>query len=187
MKIAITGHSAGIGKALTKVYQERGHEIIGLSRRTGYNIRSLPKILNSIRECDMLINNAQSGYGQVELLFSVWDMWKENKEKIIINISTMMTSQPISSINGLEFDAYRIQKLALEEAHRQLRFKEGGPKLILVKPGAVATQEGQSEPKYANVDEWANTLINCLECVGPKLLISEISLGVNYGWQKIHN
>ena len=28
MKIAITGHSAGIGQALTKVYTSKGHEVI---------------------------------------------------------------------------------------------------------------------------------------------------------------
>jgi len=186
MKIAITGHSAGIGQALSKVYQERGHEIVGLSRRNGHNIRSIPKILKHIQECDMLINNAQSGYGQVELLFAVWEMWQGKHDKIIMNISTMMTLDPISVIDGLEYDAYRIQKLALEEAFSQLK-NRNGPRLLLVKPGAIATQPNQSEPKYANVDEWASALINCLESVGHKLLITEISLGVNDGWQKISN
>ena len=46
MKIAITGHSAGIGQALSKVYESKGHEVVGLSRRNGNNIRALPKILN---------------------------------------------------------------------------------------------------------------------------------------------
>lgn len=181
MKIAITGHSAGIGQALSKIYNERGNEIVGLSRRNGNNIRSLPKILNLIKDCDMLINNAQSGYGQVELLFAIWDLWKTEKNKTIINISTMMTLEPVSSIDGLNYDAYRIQKLALEEAHKQLLYKNCGPKLILVKPGAVATQPNQNNSDYANVDEWANALINCLESVGPNLLVSEISLGVNHG------
>jgi nucleoside-diphosphate-sugar epimerase len=187
MKIAITGHSAGIGQALTKVYDKLGHEVVGLSRRNGNNIRSIPKILKNIVECDIFINNAQSGYGQTELLFAVYEIWKNCTEKKIINISTMMTSQPVSVLSGLEYDAYRIQKLSLEEAIRQLNFKKGGPKLILVKPGAIATQPNQGEPNYANVDEWAEALINCFESVGNKLLISEIALGVNYGWQDISN
>ena len=99
----------------------------------------------------------------------------------------MMTLDPISVIDGLEYDAYRIQKLALEEAISQLNYKKNGPKLITIKPGAIATQPNQNEPKYANVNEWAKTLIDCLENVGPKLFISEISLGVNDGWQKLHN
>ena len=32
MKIAITGHTAGIGKALAEQYSNRGHEIVGLSK-----------------------------------------------------------------------------------------------------------------------------------------------------------
>lgn len=42
MKIAITGHTAGIGQALAKAYE--GHEIIGLSKRDGNNIRNVAKI-----------------------------------------------------------------------------------------------------------------------------------------------
>ena len=49
MKIAITGHSAGIGQALYEIFQSNGHEVIGLSRRNGYNIRSLPKVLEIIK------------------------------------------------------------------------------------------------------------------------------------------
>ena len=61
MKIAITGHTAGIGKALTNQYVNQGHEIVGLSKREGNNIRNIPKICDQIEPCDMFINNAQSG------------------------------------------------------------------------------------------------------------------------------
>jgi short-subunit dehydrogenase len=180
MKIAITGHSAGIGKSLSKAYEKRGHEIVGLSRRNGNNIRSLPKILNPIKDCDMLINNAQHGFGQTELLFEVFKMWQDQKNKFIINISSMMTLYPISSIDGLDMDLYRLQKVTLEEAFKQLLYKSG-PRLIMVKPGAVATQPNQTSPKHADPDEWAETLVSCLESVGPNLKITEIALGVNRG------
>jgi len=39
MKIAITGHTAGIGQAFSKILESRGHEIIGISRRTRENIK----------------------------------------------------------------------------------------------------------------------------------------------------
>jgi len=86
MKIAITGHSAGIGQALTKIYTEQGHEVIGLSRRNGYNIRSLPKVADMIEPCNMFINNAQVGFAQTELFWEVWNRWK-GQEKTIINIA----------------------------------------------------------------------------------------------------
>ena len=69
MKIAITGHSAGIGQALAEAYV--GNDIVGLSRRNGYNIRSTPKVADQIEPCDMFINNAQVGYAQTELLFEI--------------------------------------------------------------------------------------------------------------------
>jgi short-subunit dehydrogenase len=35
MKIAITGHTAGIGKAFAEQLAQRGHSIVGISRREG--------------------------------------------------------------------------------------------------------------------------------------------------------
>jgi hypothetical protein len=55
------------------------------------------------------------------------------------------------------------------------------PKLVLIRPGAVATQPGQVSPiPYADVDEWAKTVVHILDTAGPNLEVSELSLGVNY-------
>ena len=179
-RIAITGHSAGIGLALSKIYKEQGHEIVGLSRRNGYNIRSIPKIVEKIKDCDTFINNAQAGFAQTELLFAVYKLWQGKENKKIINISTMMTLEPVSTLPGIEMIEYHNQKLALEEAHKQLLYLHDWPKLCLVKPGAVATQPGQESPRpYAEVDVWAEKLINILD-VGVDLEVAEIALGVNY-------
>lgn len=180
MKIAITGHTAGIGQALSKVYQSQGHEIIGLSRRNGYNIRSIPKLLTMIEPCDIFINNAQVGFAQTELLFAVYETWQGKEGKKIINISTMLTSSPISSLPGLKMTEYYIQKQTLEQSISQLRHLKNWPKLCLVKPGGVATQAGQTSPRpYADVDHWANALVKILD-TGADLEVEEIGLGVNY-------
>ena len=39
MRIAITGHRKGIGKAFAEQLSARGHEIVGISRSDGENIR----------------------------------------------------------------------------------------------------------------------------------------------------
>jgi NADP-dependent 3-hydroxy acid dehydrogenase YdfG len=182
MKIAITGHSAGIGQALAQVYQAQGHEIVGLSRRNGHNIRNISKIVPYIEHCDMFINNAQAGFAQTELLFEVYKLWKSQTGKRIINISTIMTTQPVSTLPGIDMIAYRNQKVALEEAHQQLKHLQDWPKLTLIRPGAVATQPGQQSPlPCANVDAWAQTVVNILNIADPNLDVSELSLGVNYG------
>ena len=117
MKIAITGHSAGIGQALAKIFETQGHEIIGLSRRNGYNIRSLPKVASMIESCDMFVNNAQVGYAQTELLFEVWRRW-QGQQKYIVNISTQMTDMLLPPKE--EWDEYIVQKKALELANQLL-------------------------------------------------------------------
>jgi len=181
MKIAITGDTAGIGRALARVYQSQGHEIVGLSKRHGHNIRNIAKIITHIEPCDMFVNNAQAGFAQTELLFEIYRLWKGQQGKCIINISTMMTTQPVSTLPGIDMIAYRNQKIALEEAHRQLQHLQDWPKLVLIRPGAVATQSGQTSPMpYANVDNWAQTVVRILDAAKPELDVNELSLGVNY-------
>ena len=168
MKIAISGHSAGIGQALATIYASQGHEIIGLSRRNGYNIRVIPKVAGMIEPCDMFINNAQVGFAQTELLFEIARRW-QGTGKHIINISTMMTQQPIPSIPGLDMLEYRVQKVAMEEAVTQLRHQRLGIKLTIVRPGKINTQgTGGTDPKI-----WAQELIDILN---KNLPIPDISL-----------
>jgi nucleoside-diphosphate-sugar epimerase len=176
MKIAITGHTAGIGQALYKQYAARGHEIVGLSKREGYNIRVIPKIAAAVEPCDMFINNAQAGYAQTELLFEVAQRWAGTKKHIIV-ISTMMTQYPTSNIAGLEMDQYRIQKVALEEAVKQIRNRNLGIHLTIVRPGNIATSPEKTVPQAADVDNWASTLIGIFELACPDLTIPDISLG----------
>jgi len=131
MKIAITGHTAGIGKAFAEAYSE--HEIIGLSKRDGNNIRNTLQIANAIEPCDVFVNNAQDGYAQTELLLEVHKRWA-NLDKHIIVISTMMTQQPVAPKS---MEAYRLQKVALEDTVRQLRFTMRYPEITIVRPGRV--------------------------------------------------
>lgn len=177
MKIAITGHTAGIGQALAQEYSLDGHEIVGLSKREGNNIRNLPKIADQIELCDMFVNNAQAGYAQTELLFEMAQRWQGTKKHIII-ISTMMTQDPVSPLPGLVMDHYRIQKIALEEAVRQLRHRRLGIKITLVRPGNIATSPEKTVPPAADVDNWAKTLISILKMADANnLSIPDISLG----------
>jgi nucleoside-diphosphate-sugar epimerase len=156
MKIAITGHSAGIGHALSTIYIAQGHEVVGLSRRNGYNIRSIPKVAGMIEPCDVFINNAQVGFAQTELMWEVWNRWR-GQNKTIINISTQMTDNSVAPRE--EWDQYIIQKKALELAHSQCQERSLLPKLILIKPGAIATQPGQRPPEYQDVDKYAQETI----------------------------
>jgi len=177
MKIAITGHTAGIGQALAQEYQLNGDEIIGLSQRDGNNIRNTSKICDQIEPCDVFVNNAQVGYAQTELLFEMARRWAGTKKHIVV-ISTMMTQEPVCSMPGLDMDHYRLQKVALEEAVRQIRHRRLGVKITLVRPGNIATGPDKTVPPAADVDNWAKTLLSLLElATRNNLKISDISLG----------
>jgi NADP-dependent 3-hydroxy acid dehydrogenase YdfG len=180
MKIAITGGTAGIGQALANEYQSRGHEVLRLSRRTGHNIRSIPKIADQIAPCDIFVNNAQAGFAQTELLFEMAGRWTGTSKHIIV-VSTIMTQSPVSGLPGLDMDAYRVQKIALEEAVKQLRHRQLKIKLTLVRPGMVSTSPERPVPPAADVDIWASTLVHILDMADANgLSIPDISLGPTF-------
>lgn len=177
MKIAITGHTAGIGQALANEYRLAGNEVVGLSKREGNNIRNTPKICDQIEPCDVFVNNAQAGYAQTELLFEMAQRWTGTKKHIIV-ISTMMTQDPTSVLSGLDMDQYRIQKVALEQAVQQIRHRRLDIKITIVRPGNIATSPDKTVPPVADVNNWARTLLDLFDMASNNnLRIPEISLG----------
>jgi len=180
MQIAITGHTAGIGQAFTKILRSRGHEIIGISRRTGENIRRVEHVSNIIEPCDLFINNAQSMYAQTELLYSLWERWRGKEGKYIWNISTMMVEDTIDTCpdgqDELAMSKYRNQKISMELACKQLKFKNHWPQLSIIRPGGVATQERFDNNNKHNVDVWAKSIVDAF-AINENTYISEISVG----------
>lgn len=189
MKIAITGHTAGIGKSFSSLLSTRGHEIIGISRREGENIRRIEHTASIIEPCDLFINNAQSMFAQTELLYEVWKRWRGQK-KYIWNISTEMANFPVNTCpdtrtdglarDDLTMSLYRVQKVTLEEASRQLNWKSRLPKISIIRPGGVATQEANSKENKHNSDEWVKCVIDIFTS-NKNLHIPEISITHSYG------
>lgn len=183
MKIAITGHTAGIGRAIANVLQNRGHEIIGISKRHSDNIRNVPKIVEKIIPCDLFINNAQAGYAQTELLYAVWQAWQDQPGKHIWCIGTMMTQYPVElevpGYSDIDMSQYRNQKIALDDAIAQLRNKKHMPVITMIRPGSVATQPGQTPGwPYCDVDVWADTVISTILLANEQgMRFNELSLG----------
>jgi len=145
MRIAITGHKKGIGQEFTKQLAQQGHDIVGISRSDGENIRRVAHTASLIEPCDMFINNAISFYAQTELLFEVWHRWQDSEqEHHIWNISTRVCEwNDDKQINGLtmrESMQYRNQKMTLELAHRQLNAQDSTTEMVLIRPGSVKTQ-----------------------------------------------
>jgi len=163
MRIAITGNKKGIGKAFADQLASLGHEIVGISRSDGENIRRTAHTASIIEPCDMLINNAISLYAQTELLFEVWHRWQHSEqEHLIWNISTKVCEwTEDKQINGLTLRQtmeYRNQKMALELAHAQLRVQPSKTKMELIRPGSVNTQTF-SDPDSISADEYVSRIL----------------------------
>jgi hypothetical protein len=69
MKVAITGHTAGIGKELYNYFSRKNAEVIGMSRSNGYDLEtSVDSIIENAKDCDIFIDNAYRDEKQLELL-----------------------------------------------------------------------------------------------------------------------
>ena len=55
MKIAITGHTKGIGLAIYDLLGQE-HNVFGYSRTNGYNINNPEKIFEEAKDFDIFIN-----------------------------------------------------------------------------------------------------------------------------------
>jgi len=136
MKVAITGHTSGIGKELANVFSD----YIGFSRKNGYDLHNRivrEKMYAEIGDCDIFFNNADIGWNQSALLYELWDKWKDTN-KIIVNIGSDSAdyNQPIAR-------PYNIQKRALQDACLQMQQSNQLCKVVLLKPGYVDTPRVQ--------------------------------------------
>jgi hypothetical protein len=94
MKVAVTGHTKGLGASLKNIFEASGHIVTGFSKSTGYNIsdsESRRFILDSVHDADVFINNAYHKTGQLDLLKELAVLW-EGQDKYIINISSKIVN-----------------------------------------------------------------------------------------------
>lgn len=150
MKIAITGHTSGIGKSLLHEFQSRGHEVMGFSRSNGYDIANekiQERILNEISTVDIFINNAHKRFCQVEIFSRVWKSWR-NEPKKIINIGSIITESRTGhdpNPLGLGKSHYAAEKAGLEMACSWAwNDQESKCDVVLIRPGLVDTPRTQN-------------------------------------------
>jgi len=135
MKVAITGHTRGIGKALLSVFPD----VLVFSKSIGYDITSSTdrdRIFSEAQDADVFINNAESEFGQLYLLYTFWENWKD-KNKIIVNISSR-ASDLVHNSTYPHF-RYAIQKQALESASIYMSNSHKSCKVTCIKPSFVDT------------------------------------------------
>ncbi|PCI28445.1 hypothetical protein COB52_03670 [Candidatus Kaiserbacteria bacterium] len=141
MKVAITGHTSGIGEALSHFFSERNDEIIGLSRSNGFDItQDHQKLIDAIVPADIFICNAFEYFYNVEILFDVFERWR-SQEKWIINVSS-----DSADYSRYEPNLYSLSKMAIDQACLQLQSTGERCRVVNIRPGYVDT------PRVAEID-----------------------------------
>lgn len=116
MNIAITGHTKGLGASLKNIFEVNGHNVIGFSKSTGYDISDLESrksILDNVFDIDVFINNAYHTTGQLDLLKEIVALW-EGQPKYIINISSKIVNIE-SEYFPENVKEYRNAKISMKE------------------------------------------------------------------------
>ena len=138
MKIAVTGHTAGIGLAIVNLLK-KDHTIIGFSRTNGYNLNDVDNIVSAAEQSDVFVNNAYYKYQQCEILKQLSHRW-QGTNKHIINIGSTCVNYPrIESELDSDPWEYRDHKTALEKMFRKLAKQPNACIISLISPGAVDT------------------------------------------------
>lgn len=132
MKIAITGHTARLGKEFFDELQRRGHTVTGFSRSTGYDLRDyshVGKMLDKIKDYDVFINNAKPDYSQAQILYRLVQQWNSG---VIVNIGTIALESTPNWTDVFLLE-YLTQKTALAHACQVLS-KITKCKIVLLNP-----------------------------------------------------
>ena len=121
MKIAVTGHTQGIGREVALQLAALGHEVVGFSTSTGSDIERLDDFADALLACDALANVAFHPTAQTELLRRVVQAWRLNPNKTIVNVSSAVVWYPSGS--PYHDQVVRPAKRALDAAARELALK----------------------------------------------------------------
>ena len=122
-KIAIIGHTRGIGRAIADLYQKKNYEVVGLSSSNGYDLQcSQIEIMEQLDECQLIVLNAYVGRGQMTLLKRIYGKFVFENKKVVVITSTSGT--PVGEDEELldpEYVEYRKNKKTLIEYIEQLQ------------------------------------------------------------------
>jgi len=139
MKIAITGHTSGIGKEIYDKFKEVScREIIGMSRSNGYDIEhDFDKIVEEATGAEMFINNAYRGSQQLKLFHAL-----KNKVDMMVVMGSVSRFYP-----NLILTDYVNDKQHLAEACRLESINPNGIPILHLDLGFIeGTQINNNDP-----------------------------------------
>lgn len=140
MRVGVTGHTGGLGKALYDHLVSCGHDVFGFSRSNGYTIPdNIEKIIDEISDFDLFINNCHVDITQATFIERLWG-------KIMIITSGSMASQFSDKVP----EPYFKQKHHIQQIHEKYRRLTTKPMLML-RMGHLENQPEKLPIKYSEV------------------------------------
>jgi hypothetical protein len=138
MKIAITGHTSGLGQAIYNHFAKQ-HEVIGLSRSNGYDIaKDQEKVISTVASCDLFFNNAYQGINQGLLI-----------SKLYSTLPVITSGSMGADYSHLD-NPYFKDKKKIEEMHKTFSKKRTKP-LLLLKMGYLENYKDRTHICYKEI------------------------------------
>lgn len=172
MKFALTGHTKGIGKGLYDKLIKDGHTVSGFSRSNGYDIsKKYLDILKESKDCDCFVNNAYCGDSQKTLFDLIYEMWKKDSTKTIINI---LSKSRYTEFNGINSKYSNDKKNLYKDAMSRIFDDARKCRIINISLGMADTNFNFS-------DSDTNNKLNVEECVNIILYAAYMPKGIEIG------
>ena len=199
MIIGITGHTKGICKSLSDIFQKNNYETVGFSRSLGYDIgdmESRDDILKKVENFDIFINNAYHPTGQLEMLKSIIELWKHTN-KIVINISSQIIYKPVYDYDqgqllpcnwchkeDCDHCSIVIYKKSKKDLNNYINGYTGSVRILNVIPDVTNTNfhlipKNWDRNKFMNVDDLANLVFDVIK-YEKKFFIKELNINGNF-------
>ena len=139
MRIAITGHTNGLGKAFFEHFSVQGHDVIGMSRSTGYDVvDTRSSIVEIAKTCDLFFNNVHHATTQAEYI------------KELCNSTKLITSGSMGADYAHTGNLYYAEKLIIQQAHRAAQQSCQFP-ILLLKMGYLENHPEKRPIRYNEI------------------------------------
>ena len=187
MQVAVTGHTAGLGKAIAERLVRDGHELLGFSLENGYDVSTpegITRIVTEAADCDLFVNCAHDrrnhGIGQVGILTNLFYQW-QNEEKHIINIgSNAPDNYSREMVPGAS--RYRASKMALDAAVLEINQLWKPCRVSIVRPNWMDGEASRRFEEHAKVKlpkltcEEVADIVAMIARMGSSITIQSITL-----------
>lgn len=120
MKVAITGHTSGLGLEIYNFLKNKNYDVIGFSRSNNFLLpNDFENIIEISKKCDLFFNNAHVGIIQSKFIESLY------------NYLPIITSGSIAADYIKLKKTYNHEKYIIENTHKKYKKISKFPMLLL--------------------------------------------------------